>query len=411
MFSIVYDGKIAVASIFDEIPHDWIVVDCRPLIDGRGNSEELIQSLLEIALEKLTTGVKVCFACDYGHSRSNYMAALAITRIGMISITDALSIVKSSHPDSSIKPTLYQALRQNSDHCLKHKAFAMTGSASLLGQLLTAEINREPGNYTLLDIDSWLDFRQSSTLEHVLLSNQITDVIHLAYPEPRNSFDSSTQSYHELIGVAKACLGSNVNLHYFSTWSVFEGSLEPEVLEDSQTAPFSIYSQARCLHEQQLRYLADSGGLSYQIYRLPCLLSLKTDPPRFLQYMADCAAMGENIYVHKGINGHPVVPLMDALNAARLVMQQLSSPFRQGTILHVCKNQFNLSVAELGRQVARKYDLEIIETPVKRNSLTGKFSSISFSKLIHSMGYADNANAFKFMDYMDVVINNKRLAL
>jgi len=408
MFSVVYDNRIAVSSVFDDIPRDWFVVDCRPLIDGPGNAEELVQNLLTIGLEQLRSGKKVCFACDYGHSRSNYMAALAISRIGSVSITDAISIVEVNHPESSVKPTLLQSSRQTTENSLRRQAFAISGSNTSLAKLLTDEIKSHSNGYTVVNIDDCLGSgSKSKLLEKALIRNQITDVVHCAYPSPRNSFDSSKKSYLDLIDIIKACLESNSTLHYFSTWSVFEGSSDLEIKEDSQPSPFSLYSQAKCLHEEQLKYVAYSGGLAYRVYRTPCLLSRGTDLPRFLMYMADSAAMGRDIYIHKYINGYPIVPMMEASNAASLALQQILSPLKQDSILHICKNQSSLSVAELGRQIARKYNVEVIETPVDRIAMTGIFGTRYSSKLSQAISCPEQG--FNPMAYMDGLIREKQM--
>jgi dTDP-4-dehydrorhamnose reductase len=410
MFSIVYDNSIAVSSIFDDIPRDWFVVDCRPLIDGPGNAEELVQNLLTIGLEQLRSGKKVCFACDYGHSRSNYMAALAISRVGSVSITDAISIVEVNHPESSVKPTLLQSSGQDTEHSLRRQAFAITGSNTSLAKLLTDEIRNHSNGYTVVNIDDCLGSgSKRKLLEKALSHNQITDVVHCAYPSPRNSFDSSKKSYLVLIDIIEACLESNATLHYFSTWSVFEGSSDLEIKEDSQPSPFSLYSQAKCLHEEQLRYVAYSGGLAYRVYRTPCLLSRGPNHPRFLMYMADSAAMGRDIYIHKYINGYPVVPMMEASNAASMALQQILAPLKQDSILHICKNQSSLSVAELGRRIAHKYNVKVIETPVDRIAMTGIFGTRYSSKLSQAISCPEQC--FNPMAYMDDLIREKQIAL
>lgn len=410
MFSVVHGDKIAVASIFDDIPRDWFVVDCRPLIDGAGNAEELVQNLLTIGLEQLSSGEKVCFACDYGHSRSNYMAALAIARIGGVSITDAISIIEINHPESSVKPILLQSSRQTTEHGLRRQAFAISGSNTSLAKLLTDEIKSHPNGYTVFNIDDCLDSgSKSKLLEKALIRNQITDVVHCAYPSPRNSFDSSKKSYLDLIDIIKACLKSTAMLHYFSTWSVFEGSSDLEINEDSQPSPFSLYSQAKCLHEEQIKYVAYSGGLAYRVYRTPCLLSRGSDLPRFLMYMADSAAMGRDIYIHKYINGYPIVPMMEASNAASLALQLILTSLKQDSILHICKNQSNLSVAELGKQIARKYNIEVIETPVNRIAMIGVFGTRYSSKLSQAISCPEQD--FNPLAYVDSLIREKQLAL
>ena len=410
MFSVVHGDRIAVASIFDDIPHEWFVVDCRPLIDGPGNAEELVHNLLVIGLDQLSSGKKICFACDYGHSRSNYMAALAISRISSVSSIDAISIVEANHPESSVKPTLLQSPRETAELSLQRKAFAITGSNTLLGRLLTDGIKGHSGDCTIVSIDNCLGAdNENKLLEKALIGNQITDVIHCAYPSPPNSYDSSKKAYLDLIDLIRGCLGSNAVLHCFSTWSVFEGSTDREIDENSRPYPFSLYSQAKCLHEEQLRYAAYSSGLIYRIYRTPCLLSRESDLPRFLIYMADSAATGRDIYVHKYINGYPIVPVMEAGDAATLALQQILFPFKERSILHICENSSSLSVAELGRRIAQQYNVNVIETPVNRVAMTGAFRSKYSQK--GNQGLSGLEQVLNPMVYVETVIRRKQLTL
>ena len=408
MFSVVYDSRIAVASIFDDIPHEWFVVDCRPLIDGPGNAKELIQNLLAIGLEQLRRGKRICFACDYGHSRSNYMAALAISRISSVSSIDAISIVEGNHPESSVKPTLHQSARESAEVKLQSRAFAITGSNTLLGRLLIKEISGLFGDYIVITIDNCLSTENAhKPIEKALIDNQITDVIHCAFPNPPNSYDSSKKSYIDLIDLIRACLGSKAILHYFSSWSIFEGSTDSEIDEDSQPYPFSLYSQAKSLHEEQLKYAALSSGLVYKIYRTPCLLSREADLPRFLMYMADSAATGRDIYVHRYMNGYPVVPMMEAGDAATLALKQIISPPRERNIIHICENSSNTSVMELGRITAQEYNVEVTETPVSRVAMTGTFKTKYMSK--PNQGLVDLGRCFNPMPYVQSAIKAKLL--
>jgi len=197
MFSVVHVDRIAVASIFDDIPHDWFVVDCRPLIDGPGNAEELVQNLLTIGLELLISGKKVCFACDYGHSRSNLLAALAIKRLTKISITEAIEQVRRSHPESSIKQGILQSFlhRDKTEGSIEVK-FAVTGSNGMIARKLSGLL--EGSGYKVFKLTRSVHgnyLESASRMEDLIDNEHVTDLIHLAYPKPYNSYESSRQSF------------------------------------------------------------------------------------------------------------------------------------------------------------------------------------------------------------------------
>lgn len=408
MFSVVYNDTIAVASVFDDIPPNWLVVDCRPLIDGDGNAMQLVEGILAVGLGQLNLGRKVCFACDYGHSRSNYLAALAISRHASISLGDAITLIKEKHVESCIKPTLLRSLIGNSSEAVRKNAFAITGADQPLGRLLLQSVKKMNGGFLPVSLDVSSDADKGSTrYEEVLLLNRITDLIHSAYPDPPNSYLSSKQSYVQFVDILQACIAANCVFHYISSWSVFEASTDHVVVESSRSVPFSLYSQARCLQEQQLIYAAQSSGLRFKIYRVPCLLSRDSILPRFLTYFAHTASSGKPIFIHRYSNGYPVVPLMSLEVAVCQLAQQMLTPRVGNDIIHVCRHSCRISVAELGRQIARNYGVTVFETPVERNAFTGSFHS-QYHFIDSPSPSGVPAEEFDPMDYVQSYIRTSR---
>lgn len=408
MFSVVYNDAIAVASVFDDIPPNWLVVDCRPLIDGDGNAKQLVEGILAVGLGQLKLGRKVCFACDYGHSRSNCLAALAISRHGSIPLGDAITLIKAKHVESCIKPSLLRSLIGNSSEDVRQRAFAITGADQPLGRLLLQSVIKMNGGLPPVSLDDSSDADNGTTrYEDVLSLNRITDLIHTAYPDPPNSYLSSKQSYAQFIDILQACIAANCVFHYVSSWSVFEASTDHDVVESSRPVPFSLYSQARCLQEQQLIYAAQSSGLRYKIYRLPCLLSSDSILPRFLTYFAHTASSGKDIYIHRYSNGYPVVPLMSLEVAVCQLMQEILSPGVGNDIIHVCRHSVRISVAELGRQIARSCRVNVFESPVERNAFTGRFHS-QYHSIDTPCPSGPPVEEFDPMDYVQSYIRTSR---
>jgi nucleoside-diphosphate-sugar epimerase len=377
MFSVVYDGKISVASIFDDIPQDWFVVDCRPLIDGPGNSEELIQSLLENGLQQLRSGRKVCFACDYGHSRSNLLAALAIERLINIPIVKAVEQVRASHPESSIKEGILQSfVRRSNTSATRPTRYAITGAHGMIGNRLSDLL--ESSGHNLLKLargihGNYLD--SVDKIERLIEDGQVTDIIHLAYPKPYNSYESTRQSFNHISRISEACISRQCHLHFISSWVVFDGTTDSEVNEDSPTLPHSLYSQSKALHESLLRLQHLSNGLSYKIYRLPGLYSKESLEPRFFRYIADCVAGKQDIVTHSFLNGSAVVPLCRLEVAVEELKEAIFSNTDSEPIIHVAQSISNHSVKSIAESVASRHGVKVVPTPVNRKVFTGKFCS------------------------------------
>jgi|694.fasta_scaffold54892_3 dTDP-4-dehydrorhamnose reductase len=377
MFSVVFDNRIAVASIFDDLPRDWFIVDCRPLIDGPGNAEELIQNLLTIGIEQLSSGSKVCFACDYGHSRSNLLAALAIERLSNVSIAKAVEQVRASHPESSIKQGILQSfVRINNSRDGRGIRFALTGANGMIANKLSDLL--EFSGYRIFKLTRAAHGNYLNSVEKIeeLIDNtHATDVIHLAYPKPYNSYESSRQSFNHLSRIAEVCISRQCRLHFISSWVVFDGAVLSEVTEDSQILPHSLYSQSKALQESFLQFQHLSNNLHYRIYRLPGLFSRESLEPRFFRYIADCIATKQVIVTHSFLNGSAVVPLCQLEVAVEELRDAILCNLDCGPIIHIAKASSSQSVQSIAEYIAAKYGVGVSPTPVDRKVFTGMFSS------------------------------------
>jgi nucleoside-diphosphate-sugar epimerase len=377
MFSVVHDGRIAVASIFDDIPHDWFVVDCRPLIDGPGNAEELVHKILQIGLEQLDSGERICFACDYGHSRSNLLAALAIKSLTKTSLAKAIEEVQGSHPESSIKQGILQNFldRDKSVGSVDVK-YAVTGANGMIASRLSGLL--EVSGYRVLKLTRCVhgDYLDSvPRIEELIEKWQVSDVIHLAYPKPYNSYESSRQSFSHLSRLVEACISCQCRLHFISSWVVFDGTTESEVHEDSQTFPHSLYGQSKALQESLLQFQYSSNDLRYKIYRLPGLYSKESLEPRFFRYIADCIATKQEIVTHSFLNGSAVVPLCHLDVAVNDLQEAIISDVDSAPIIHIAKNTINQNVSSIAEAIASRYGVSVSPSPVDRRVFTGLFGS------------------------------------
>lgn len=376
MFSVVYDGRIAVASIFDDIPRDWFVVDCRPLIDGPGNAEQLVQNLLTIGLEQLSSGRKVCFACDYGHSRSNLLAALALRDVADIELVNAIEYLKGKHPESAIKTSiLSNYLRPSGSHNASY--FGISGASGIIGSnLLVSLTDAGQASIGLSRAKHGSYLECSNAIKLLIEENGLTDFVHLAYPKPFNSYSSSKQSFNHLISLLEACTSTGCTLHYISGWVVFDGHPGEVVDESCPPKPHSLYAQTKLLQEKLIAFHGINNGLRYYIYRLPGVFSPSSLEPRFLRYIADCAATNTDIVIHDFLNGSAVVPLAPLAEAVDLLADQLleKDPDRP-KIVHLSRDHYNKSVKEIAEIIAINHGIKVKNSPVSRITFNGRFAT------------------------------------
>lgn len=384
MFSEILPGQISVASIFDLIPKEWSVIDCRPMIDGPGNSQQLIQSLLQSGLVGLENGRKICFACDYGQSRSNLLAALAVKKVTGGELARAVSVVQARHPDSAIRPGLLRSVTEPRRENLP-PVFAMTGASGMLGKRLSMALQARGHYPTELSRSFFGDYLLDPTsLKKLIVSRSITKLIHLAIPRPVNTYFSIGESFRHIATIAEACAATECRLEFVSGWTVFDGLDSPFADEATEPMPHSLYGQSKFLQERFLFLQKSENDLDIRVLRLPGMYDLDSLEPRFLRYFTDCASTGKDITVHDFLNGSAVVPLVPANVAAdALAGALLTEPSSSERLVHLSQQASNLSVRKIAEQVAERHSLEVVLAPVHRTAFNGAFASRRQSFEVH----------------------------
>lgn len=375
MFTVVYRDSIAVASVFDAIPANWAVIDCRALIDGPGNSQSHIDSIVAEALKELVAGNRICLACDYGHSRSNLIAALTISRASPCSLAEAVDLVKHLHRDSAIKPHLLHNLIPSTLQS-STTVFGITGGNGLIGARLANSLASAGTKVIRLSRATHGDYlRSANCLVDLITSDSLSDIVHLAHPKPYNSYSTVAESLKHLLALLEACTATGCRLHFVSSWVVFDGSDAPRATENTHPCPHSLYAQLKLTQENLIRMHCLSHGLHSVIYRLPGIYASESLEPRFLRYFADCARQRKDIVYHSFINGSAVVPLSRVDAMVPVFSAALSAGRDRGSVIHVAESAANVSIQEIATAVAGKYGINAIATPISRTTFTGTFET------------------------------------
>ena len=403
MFSVVYDDRVAVASAFDNIPENWTLLDCRALIDGPGNAPELLDQIVDDAIAKINSGQRLCFACDYGQSRSNLLAAISISKITQYPLSEALDIVQKAHHDSAIKPGLLQGLVETKAPLLQTH-FAITGGHGLIGKPLTTSLLETGNSVTVFSRTFHGDYlNNASALTYLLNNKNITEVVHLAHPKPYNSYKTTAESFGHLVSLMQSCIATDCRLHFISSWVVFDGSSEQLVTENSPPCAHSLYAQSKITQEEFLRMHATNQGLRCRIYRLPGIYDPQSLEPRFLRYFADCIRSKSDIIYHSFENGSAVVPLCSAIEIARLLQAALTMPPETPGILHLSAATSSCSIQEIAESVGAAYGIKALPTPVKRKAFAGSFST-KYLHLFDSLTSGSQSPKQSVLEFLDGLV-------
>jgi nucleoside-diphosphate-sugar epimerase len=377
MFSIVSNLGIAVAGAFDPVPRGWGVIDCRPLIDGFGNSAYEIAKLKQQAILEIGKGGKVCFVCDFGHSRSNLLAALTLAETTSSSVEKAVEIVRAAHPESSIKSSLLHGFLSTSRRHPQARLFGVTGASGLLGGAVVEKLS-EDGKVAVLGLSRKSHgeyFNDKHRLTTLIRDNGITDVLHLAYPKPFNSYQSYIQAMQHLVALSNACIENKCFLHFVSGWTVFDSSEQSVVDEECQVNAHSIYGQSKILQETFLSFQSKCHGLNLKIYRLPGIYDLASLEPRFLRYLADCAYSRKEMSYHAFQNGSASVPLCSLSNARNALCAAVTTDYPVAACVHLASIACHINIGELASVIGLKYGFVVKPVVIERSVFSGVFTS------------------------------------
>jgi nucleoside-diphosphate-sugar epimerase len=189
---------------------------------------------------------------------------------------------------------------------------------------------------------------------------------------------------------------------------VFDGSSNEIVDELCQPKPHSLYAQTKLLQEQLITLHGMNNGLSYCIYRLPGVFAPSSLEPRFLRYIADCAATSADIVVHDFINGSAVVPLAPLPEAVELLVSQLISKApNRPKLVHLSRDHYNRSIREVAEIVALKHGIKVRPSTVPRVAFNGSFVSRILPRGSPSSTIPYNA-ALQVINFVDDLINAKQ---
>lgn len=317
-----------------------------------------------------------------------------------------MKLVSDRHPESRIKPSLLLGLDGvgvvSSQVEQRVQTFGITGANGLIGSALSVELASRKENVEGFSRELFEDYlRSGPEFRELLKAKGVTDLVHLAYPQPFNSYSSTQLALSQLVNVVEACLDAKTRLHLISGWIVFDGSLEQYVDEDSEPMPHSLYGQAKLLQEQFVEMQRKHQGLMSTTYRLPGLLSQSSMQPRFLRYFADCITFGTNLVTHRFTNGSSTVPLAVLEDFVPEMADAILATDPEVSIMHLVEQTQCSTAAEIASRLSALHDLPAIEVPVDRMTFTGVFGSKYDRQAKNEMLESNSeSNAVEFVERM-----------
>lgn len=311
------------------------IVDVRHMVDKEGNSREVALAAVADTVALLRQGKRVVVCCDYGMSRSNAVAAGALTVHDNMKFGDAVRKVIDCTGEQEIKPEVLFAVEEaisrqagveSSSTSKDPHRVLITGGSGFIGKRLIERLSRTctviAPNRNELDTT-----KGSAELSLLVKQHRVGQLVHLASPRIFNSNAAMGHMLVALKNVIDACRPHQVKIIFVSGWVVYSGYRSHSLLagESLPANPKGEYGLAKWLCERLLdQEKVTYPDFDYTIVRLAPVYGAGSDKPRFIHRFIDLAGRGDTIVAHRYSNGLPTLDLThvdDAVSALALVVE------------------------------------------------------------------------------------------
>lgn len=311
------------------------ILDVRNFVDKSGNSPELLKKTINNAVSLLQAGNKVVICCDYGISRSNAIAAGVLAVYEGITMNAALKKVRCETGECEIKLEVVEAVRRalklfepyekaaNNTEATEDSPIIITGGSGFIGSAVGRSLASQ---YPLIspnrnEIDLLQDIVE---LDIIAKEKKARTLIHLAGPRVFNTNVALGESLIMLKNILDICKTNGLKLIYLSTWEVFAGYTDKEILADESTPVFpkGIIGETEYLSEQLIETYYRNWGVPFAIIRTGTVYG--KEKPNFICSFIRKALEGSDIVTHHYKNGCPALDMIyidDVIEALLVILK------------------------------------------------------------------------------------------
>lgn len=324
-----------------ELAYEHInLVDVRSLRDAAGNSPLLIKEKIFEISNLLNQGRQVVICCDYGISRSNAIAAAALSQVTGISLNDSLRRVVCATGETRIKVDLVDDIRSVLGMKISTNVVAkvlVIGSDGFLGGYINSVINPD------LCIASLCQQNVIDTpilLDSTVMEYSTERIIFCWYPPQLDTNVAAGHLISSLRNVLEVCRVRGIALTFLSGHQVFSGRAGSGVkscLETDTLCPAGAAGDALFLAETLIKQYGQRNDLRFLIVRFNHVYGYGDKRPWLLNTIIRQALAQRTIQVHEFDNGFPAIGLTHVKNLAYIV--RLATEKNLTGILHVAPDK------------------------------------------------------------------------
>jgi UDP-glucuronate decarboxylase len=305
---------------------DFTVVDVRSLVDKSGNPKEPILRIDRTAAQAYVSGKTVVVACDFGMSRSNAVAAGALSLIESIPFGAALDEVRRATGETEVKLDVAAAVEEALESAMRAGASSetgtvlVTGAGGFLGS--AAAVALQSDFPVAAPPRSELDLAAGALeLDAYCRRKRVAQILHLAYPRAYTTATAAGESVTILRNILDVCRVRRIRLVTVSGAIVFDGYRRSmRAHEETPALPYGAYGESKYVEEQLVTLHALRNEIESVVCRLAPVYGPSSARPRFIRTFYERAIAGQTIVTHRYRNGPSSIAMLyvsDAVDALK----------------------------------------------------------------------------------------------
>lgn len=307
---------------------DGEILDVRDLVDGVGNSNELVAEKIKSGVEIIQKRKKLIVCCEYGMSRSNAIAVGIICRIEKITFEQSLKLVISSTKEEQIKLSVLKTIKKIIDQDKrvgeeKRKKILIIDPEDYIGKSLAGLLSFD--RFSLFNSKS--DFHElmsnPAQLYLVVLEQRIGKIVFVSSGDVVNTNQFIGNLLFIIKNILDVSLEAQCDLIFISTIDVFLGYKKKNLTVKSTTSkkPFGNKGIAYSFAEDLIGYYKNNYKLNVAVLRIPVVYGEHDTKPYFIANFIRKAQLGMEIKIHRYINNLAWVNLIHVKDLAKFILE------------------------------------------------------------------------------------------
>ncbi len=387
--------KVLGTAPFDEAQGKtgFSLVDVRDLVDKHGNDLRIVSERIDKVFRLIRQGSPVVICCQHGISRSNAIAAGALALQEGTTFEDALHKVMEATGEKAIELGILTTVRQTLERQkgyptmrIKKKdgGVLVIGGSGFLGNPVLEKLRNISACYAPTRQE--LSLHEGPVdLDLYVKAAQVQQVLHMGHPRAFGTPKALGEALVMLKNVLEVCRENKIRLIYLSCWNVFSGYVSESIAptEDGPVCARGTLGETKILCEKLIESYERQYAIPYVILRSSIVYGDHGDKRKFLYDFLKRASLGQEIVVHRYLNGDPFLDLLHLDDFLSGLLAVVQSDIKG--ILHLGSGK-SISTPDIARMFI---EFTGSQSSVRSYSIEEPIGNVSMdiSKIYHELGW------------------------